>query len=170
MLFKAKHFLVLVILIHLVDLLETKRQFQIFRGLKVVPKTNLSYQIITAYENIDPEIICLTYCLEVLCTAISFNKASKTCKVNRYGRVMLESDNAFVTWVLSMLFSKIHIIQKVPLQLYTFLISKWKVGLHKKIANNNIFKRHFYRTVRRFRWRNRNSSNVGTAGSRIFAK
>ncbi len=66
--------------------------------LKSIPN---STAIIAMRANILNEIVCLSFCIEELCTAVAFNSVDKSCRVNYYGRVILEEEQVpeTLTWI-----------------------------------------------------------------------
>ena len=91
--------LLLAILSFSSDAIQAK--YQIFEGYKFKMIANTPATLLVSYSAVH-EAACLALCKSELCTAVAFNKESKTCTVNKYGRIILELDSGSSAWIKRM--------------------------------------------------------------------
>ena len=75
--------------------------YQIYKGYKFKMIANTPATLLVSYSVLH-EAACLALCKSELCTAVAFNKDSKTCTVNKYGRIILEIDSGSTVWIKRM--------------------------------------------------------------------
>ena len=94
------------IIVHLLAILVSSSRaiqvrYQIYQGYKFKVIANTPATLLVSYSVLH-EAACLALCKSELCTAVAFNKDSKTCTVNKYGRIILELDSGSSAWIKRM--------------------------------------------------------------------
>ncbi len=77
-------------------------QFEVLPGYKIAEMEGLLKNL-TETSAVQMEVLCVKECADPLCSAVSYNKETKTCRVNSYARVLLEADPQSTTWISSTL-------------------------------------------------------------------
>ena len=74
-------------------------RFQIFHDYKILSIANTTVQMLSQVDAYKNEGMCMNACSNELGTAIAFNRISKVCYVNQYGRFIISRAVGFTTFV-----------------------------------------------------------------------